>query len=121
MAPVVRATGERAVLKLGMPHMEAAHELHGLRFWDGDPTVRLLEADVDLNAMLLEACDSGVTLRSLPAPEQDLLIARLLRRLWRRPTPPHPFRPSPRWLLIGQRRRVEPLPGGPMRHSCETG
>ena len=93
VAPVVRATGERAVLKLGMPHMEAAHELHGLRFWDGDPTVRLLEADVDLNAMLLEACDSGVTLRSLPAEEQDLIIARLLRRLWRRPTPPHPFRP----------------------------
>jgi streptomycin 6-kinase len=93
VAPVARETGERAVLKLGMPHMEAAHELHGLRFWDGDPTVRLLEADVDLNAMLMEACDSSVTLRSLPALEQDVIIARLLRRLWRRPTPPHPFRP----------------------------
>ena len=25
--------------------MEGEHELHGLRFWNGDPTVRLLEAD----------------------------------------------------------------------------
>jgi carbamoyltransferase len=32
--------------------MEGEHEIHGLRFWNGDPTVQLLEADDDLGAML---------------------------------------------------------------------
>jgi len=76
-----------------MPHMEGAHELPGLRFWGGDPTVRLLEADGDLNAMLLERCEPGTVLRERPEPEQDIVIAGLLRRLWRRPATPHPFRP----------------------------
>src|SRR5678816_3472789 len=93
VAPAVRADRSRAVLKLGMPHMEAAHELHGLQFWNGEPTVRLLEADVELNAMLLESCEPGSTLRDLPELEQDVVIAGLLRRLWRRPSAPHPFRP----------------------------
>jgi len=93
VAPVVRADGTRAVLKLGMPHFEGAHEIQALRFWDGGPTVRLLEADVDLNAMLLEECQPGTALRALPEPEQDDIVAGLLRRLWRRPTAPHLFRP----------------------------
>ncbi len=92
VASVTRADGTPAVLKLGMPHMEGEQEIEGLRFWDGDPTVRLLEADEDLNAMLLERCEPGTALRTLPEPEQDLMIAGLLRRLWRHPSPPHPFR-----------------------------
>jgi streptomycin 6-kinase len=67
--------------------------IEGLRFWDGDPTVRLLDADDDLGAMLLERCEPGTTLRSLPEAEQDVVIARLLRRLWRVPSSPHPFKP----------------------------
>ena len=93
VAPVVREDGTRAVLKLGMPHMEAAHEVHALRFWNGDPTVRLLESDTGLNAMLLEQCEPGTALRERPELEQDVVIAGLLCRLWRRPAAPHPFRP----------------------------
>jgi len=93
VAPARRADGSPAVLKLGMPHMEARDEIAGLRFWDGDPTVRLLDADEALNAMLLERCEPGTHLRSLPEPEQDVVIAGLLRRLWRRPRDPHAFRP----------------------------
>jgi hypothetical protein len=61
----------------------------------GDPTVRLLEADDELGAVLLARCDPGTALRSLPEPEQDRVISRLLRRLWRLPAAPHPFRPLP--------------------------
>src|SRR5712691_12903116 len=93
VATALRGDGTRAVLKLGMPHMEAAHELQALRFWDGDPTVRLLEADAELNAMLLECCEPGTLLRDLPEMEQDVVIAGLLRRLWRRPPAPSVFRP----------------------------
>jgi streptomycin 6-kinase len=93
VAPAVRQDGTRAVLKIGMPHMEGRDEIGGLRFWAGDPTVRLLQADDELNAMLLERCDPGTTLRVLPELEQDVVIARLLRRLWRMPSRPHAFRP----------------------------
>lgn len=93
VAPVTLANGATAVLRLGVPHMESEHEIEGLRFWGGDPTVRLLGADDDLGAMLLERCEPGTTLRTLPEPEQDLVIAGLLRRLWRSPEAPYPFRP----------------------------
>ena len=57
VAPAVCKGGTSAILKVGMPHMEGEHEIHGLRFWNGDPTVRLFEADDVLNAMLLERCE----------------------------------------------------------------
>jgi streptomycin 6-kinase len=84
--------GTSAVLKIAMPHMEGEHEVQGLRFWDGDPTVRLLAAADDLGAMLLERCHPGTTLRALAECDQDVIISGLLRRLWRSPSIPHPFR-----------------------------
>jgi len=86
------ANGTPAVLKIGMPHMEGEHEIQALRFWDGDPTVRLLEADDELGVLLLERCKPGTTLRTLSEQDQDLVISGLLRRLWRPPLTPHPFR-----------------------------
>src|SRR5215472_12485918 len=93
VAPVVCSDGSAGVLKVGMPHMEARDEVPGLRFWRGDPTVRLLEADDDLGAMLLERCAPGTALGELKEEEQDKVIAGLLRRLWRKPTSPQLFRP----------------------------
>jgi streptomycin 6-kinase len=84
VAPVVRAGGMPAILKLGMPHMEGASEIAGLRFWDGDPTVQLIEAEDDLGAMLLERCQPGYSLHSEPEHKQDIVIATLLKRLWKR-------------------------------------
>ncbi len=78
--------GDLAVLKIGFPHFEEEDEIQGLRFWDGDPAVRLLEADEGLHAMLLERCDPGTSLRELPEDEQDAVVAGLLRRMWRRPS-----------------------------------
>jgi streptomycin 6-kinase len=95
VATVVRANGTAAVLKLAMPHMEGAHEIEGLRFWNGDPTVRLLEADDELGAMLLERCQPGYLLRSEPEDRQDEVVAALLKRLWRKTSSPdalHLFR-----------------------------
>ncbi|HWB22358.1 MAG TPA: aminoglycoside phosphotransferase family protein [Gaiellaceae bacterium] len=92
VAPAALAGGGTVVLKLGMPHLEGEREIDGLRFWNGDPTVRLLAADDELNAMLLERCEPGTPLRALPEPEQDIVVAGLLRRLWRPVPSPHPFR-----------------------------
>ena len=93
VAPVERGALGPAVLKVGLPHFEAEQEIEGLRFWDGDATVRLLASDDARGAMLLERCRPGTTLRERSEPEQDAVIARLLRRLWRR-SPERPrFRP----------------------------
>ncbi len=92
-APVQRRDGTSAVLKLGMPHMEAEHEIAALRFLDGDPTAQLFEADLELNAMLLERCDPGTILRTRPESEQDQIIAKLLPKFWLMPPAGHPFRP----------------------------
>ena len=93
VAPCVRQDGTPVVLKLGLPHMEAENEIDGLLFWNGDPTVFVLEADLELNAMLLERCEPGTILRERPENEQDQVIAKLLRRLWRTLPEVHPFRP----------------------------
>jgi len=73
--------------------MEARDELAGMHFWDGDPTARVFAADAEHNAMLLERCSPGTTLRQRPESEQDEVIATLLRRMWRPPPTSGVFRP----------------------------
>jgi streptomycin 6-kinase len=109
VAPVRLADGTSAVLKLSMPHMEGEHEIEGLRFWNGDPTVRLMEADDELGAMLLERCEPGTVLRELSEPEQDVVIAGLLRRLWRSPLPSHAFRPLSAMTAYWSRETLEDI------------
>jgi streptomycin 6-kinase len=96
VAPARTADGGPVVLKVGWAHDEARHEPDGLRAWDGRGAIRLLGAHRDgrTQALLLEACRPGVPLsRALPGPEQDAVLAGLLRRLWITPPPGGPFRP----------------------------
>lgn len=83
-------------LKVGWRHMEAEEEAAGLRQWHGDGTVQVF-ADERLSpqttALLLERCTPGTTLRERPEEEQDVVVARLLRRLWRPPSEEGTFRP----------------------------
>ncbi|MDQ3767831.1 MAG: aminoglycoside phosphotransferase family protein [Actinomycetota bacterium] len=95
VAPARNAAGEPLVLKLGWAHDEALHEAEGLVAWDGCGAVRLFDALMvnETSALLLEACEPGTSLsRSLPPPEQDAVVAGLLRRLWIEPSAGHPFR-----------------------------
>ena len=92
VAPATRKDGARGVLKIGMPHMEGEQEIDGLRFWNGEGCVQLLEWDAALNAMLLERCEPGTPLFAAPEEEQDAVIGTMLRGLWRTP-PRNKFRP----------------------------
>jgi streptomycin 6-kinase len=95
VAPVRNAAGERLVLKVGWAHYEALHEAEGLRAWDGDGAVFLLDSLVTegTSALLLEACEPGTALSRLVAEQdQDAVVAGLLRRLWIEPPAGHPFR-----------------------------
>jgi streptomycin 6-kinase len=82
VAPAIRANGELTILKLAMPHMEGQDEISGLRFWNGYGIVKLLEADPESGAMLLERCLPGTSLRSEAETKQDEVIANLLRKIW---------------------------------------
>ena len=92
VAPATRLDRTPAVLKIGMPHMEGEQEIEGLRFWNGQGTVRILEFDRSTNAMLLERCEPGTHLLSIAESQQDVIITSILKRLWKQPSP-QVFRP----------------------------
>lgn len=95
VAPVRDRTGRDLVLKVGWRHAEADHEAEGLTFWRGDGAVVLhaAEAFEQSSALLLERCLPGTALGDTAAePDQDVIVAGLLRRLWREPPAGYPFR-----------------------------
>jgi streptomycin 6-kinase len=83
VAPVLW-NDKHVVLKIPFPHFEGLDEALGLKFWEGDPTVKLLASDESSGAMLLEHCLPGTVLRQQPETAQDEVIANLLNRLWLR-------------------------------------
>jgi streptomycin 6-kinase len=111
VAPVTDETGDDWVLKVGWKHYEAEHESDGLRFWAGQGAIQLVKVDDRSGALLLERCRPGTTLRALPEPEQDVVLAAILPRLWRTPPPGHPFRPlaqmCEQWASGFERRTVQ--------------
>lgn len=85
VAPARDPAGRDLVLKVGWRHEEAADEADGLRAWAGQGAVLVHDscAWASTSALLLERCRPGTTLAvSLPEPEQDVVVANLLRQLW---------------------------------------
>lgn len=96
VAPARDADGHDLVLKVAWRHTEATHEVDGLRLWDGNGAVVVHAADAfgETSALLLERCVPGTPLSAVAAgPDQDVVVAGLLRRLWVEPPGDHPFRP----------------------------
>ncbi|GAA4540729.1 aminoglycoside phosphotransferase family protein [Amycolatopsis samaneae] len=86
--PVIRADGVRAVLKLQQASEDNAGAPLGLRTWNGDGVVRLLDLDQDTGVMLLERLDETRPLSALPDDGAAMVIlADLLTRLTAVPAP----------------------------------
>jgi len=97
-APVTGPGGADLVLKVAFrfPGGEERDEAAGLRIWDGNGTVRLQAVGQAEAAcgLLIERCRPGTPLgQVLPEPEQDMVVASLLGRLWAQPYHAYPFRP----------------------------
>lgn len=95
VAPAGRG-GDLLVVKVLWRHPEAEHEADALRVWDGGGAVELhgvCDVDAETIALLIERCRPGTTLQAVPEPQQDLVVAGLLRRLWRHTPAAHRFRP----------------------------
>lgn len=81
VAPCIAGGNQPAVLKIGLPHEEALHEIEGLRILQGNPTVKLFNFDKETNAMLLEKCVPGIHLKEKSEETQDEIICNLLREI----------------------------------------
>ncbi|WP_097983955.1 aminoglycoside phosphotransferase family protein [Streptomyces sp. f150] len=86
--PVLRHDGMRAVLKLQLSREETTAALIGLRTWNGDGMVRLLDHDPASSSMLLERLDGARTLASIDDDDVALgILADLHARLVAVPAP----------------------------------
>jgi streptomycin 6-kinase len=72
---------ESAVLKIAYPHDEAIAERHALTLWAGDGAVRLLAADAEAGALLLERLDAVRSLQDAPVDSAVAVWGALVRRL----------------------------------------
>jgi len=107
------------VVKILWRHPEAEHEADGLSAWDGNGAVRLCaacEVDAETIALLLERCRPGTNLGVLGEPEQDVVVAELLQRIWINPPAGHQFRPLTSmcelWSQGFVHKTANPLPAG---------
>jgi streptomycin 6-kinase len=87
-AYVVEATrrdGSPAVLKVHVPGRggAAAYEITALRAARGEGCARLLEADVDLGALLLERLGPAMSTLGLPQPRRLEILCDLAAAVWR--------------------------------------
>ncbi len=86
--PVLRPDGTRAVLKLQLPREETTAALIGLRAWNGEGMVRLLDHDPASSGMLLERLDGARTLASIDDDDVAMgILAGLHARLVAVPAP----------------------------------
>jgi streptomycin 6-kinase len=102
VAPAALAGGGQAVLKVNFPEPESEHEADALVQWGGVGAVRLLAADAQRRALLVERCLPGTQLWRVADEEQaNRFAADVLRALWRPPPARHDFRAldgeAPRW------------------------
>lgn len=75
---------EQVVLKIGVPNRELVSEMNALKFFNGNGTVRLLEADEENAAFLMERIKPGEMLSALEDDEQATHIAAdVMLKLWR--------------------------------------
>jgi streptomycin 6-kinase len=88
---VRQADGTPAALKLPAPRHPAGPEAAALSLWQGWGAARLLRADEEEGALLLERLHGEVSLRSLPEAKAMLEAASALRRLWVDPPAAHGF------------------------------
>jgi streptomycin 6-kinase len=89
--PAEAADGSPAVLKIVFQDRENEHEALALRHWDGDGAIRLLAADPQRHALLLERCIPGTPLGEAGDEVAHRVLAGLLPRLWK-PAGSPPFR-----------------------------
>lgn len=108
VAPAVRADGTQCVLKVSRYLDDTRNEIAALRLWDGQDAVRLLDADLDLGALLIERVEPGTMLVEVAETDDDAataIAAGILGRLWRPAPEPNGLNPLAIWCAAYDRNR----------------
>ena len=106
IAPAVRADSSEVILKLGIPNLEVATEIEALRLYDGRGCVKLLAANHNLGALLLEQIKPGTQLLDVSDDDEATRIAaQVMGQLWRPVPDDHPFPIAARWAQGLERMR----------------
>jgi streptomycin 6-kinase len=116
VAPVTRADGMRCIFKLSRHIEDTRNEVAALRLWAGDGCCRLLEADPEAGALLLERLEPGAMLTEVAAGDDGQatrIAAAVARELWL-PLPPdqHDLRSLESWCRTFDDNRDRVLEGG---------
>jgi len=82
VATAVTATGEQVVVKISVPGVDFGREVRTLRAAGGRGYVRLLAADLDRNAALLEPLGGSLSDSGLPPERQLAVLSDLLPLAW---------------------------------------
>ena len=81
------AAGEPVALKVGVPHRELFTEMEALRLYDGRGAARLLEADRELGAILMQHLRPGTMLWELRDNRKETMVAASAMRVLAVPVP----------------------------------
>jgi streptomycin 6-kinase len=99
-APAEGPDGARLVLKVGVPVRELLTEIEALRAFDGRGAARLVEADAEAGALLLERLEPGTPLTALCERDDAAAVSAassVMRKLWRPPPAGHTFPTAADW------------------------
>ncbi len=99
VAPVQRADGTPAVLKVGFPNDELRTEIAAIQHFDGQGMARLLEADSENCAMLLEHVMPGETLWDADEEFATFQLLEVMPKLWKPYHGVYPFKTVAEWGL----------------------
>jgi len=103
-----RADGADVVVKVGYPCRELMTEIEALRLFNGRGAVRLLEADKNRGALLLERLRPGSSLLNVECDEEATAIAAaVMRSLWHPAPNEHSFPTAADWGRGFERLRTE--------------
>ena len=115
VAPAVGADGTRCVLKVSRHVGETRNEIAALRLWAGRAAARLLEADAECGALLVERLEPGTMLAALADTDDDratVIAAGILRQLWQPVADgDNGVRPLDDWFAAYDRNRAALLGG----------
>lgn len=83
VAPAKTQSGKNAVLKLSFPeNHEFSTEVEALRFYNGQSSITVLQADMQNGAVLLEKAEPGTRVHDIvPDEKQISIVANVLREL----------------------------------------
>jgi streptomycin 6-kinase len=106
VAQAVVDSGTQAILKIGVPNPELFTEIEILSLYKDKPVAKLLEADHDHGAFLIEQVVPGIPLHQWEDDEeQTKIIAHTIKKLLLPIPPEHQFPTIDKWFLAFERLR----------------